>query len=127
MSDTKSGVTTVEEYIASFPEETRQALEEVRAIIRSAAPDVRESISYKMAAFGVNGKDFIYLAGWKKHLSVYPIPAGSDAFNEQISKYTDGKGTVKFPLDEPLPLKLIEKVVKYRLADHVKINGTKSK
>ncbi len=120
MSDTKSGVTTVDEYIASFPEETQKVLKEVRAIIKSVAPDARESISYKMAAFAVEGKDFIYLAGWKKHISVYPIPAGSDTFNEQISKYTDGRGTLKFPLDRSLPLKLIEKAVKYRLADHVK-------
>ena len=116
----KTNFQSVDEYIATFPEKTQQALEEVRAVIRSVAPDARETISYQMAAFEVNGKDFIYLAGWKKHISIYPIPGGSNAFNEKISGYADGKGTVKFPLDQSLPLKLIEKAVKYRLADHLK-------
>lgn len=120
MSATKNNFATVDEYIESFPEETRWALEEVRMVIKSIAPEARESISYKMAAFAVNGKDFIYLAGWKKHISVYPIPAGSETFNNQIAKYMDGRGTLKFPLDETLPVKLIEKAVKYRLADHLK-------
>jgi uncharacterized protein YdhG (YjbR/CyaY superfamily) len=112
--------TSVNEYIASFPEVTQKALEEVRAIIKSIAPDARENINYQIAAFEVNGKNFIHFAGWKKHISIYPIPSGTNAFNKEISGYADGKGTVKFPLDQPLPLKLIERIVKYRLADHLK-------
>jgi uncharacterized protein YdhG (YjbR/CyaY superfamily) len=120
MKSKKPGFTSVDEYIAAFPERTKKALEEVRTIINSVVPDALENISYEMAAFKVNGKNFIGLAGWKKHISIYPIPAGSDAFNKAISKYVSGKGTMKFPLDQPLPLKLIERAVKYQLADHLK-------
>jgi len=126
MTAQKSGFTSVNEYIASFPQETQKALEEVRAIIKSIVPDTRENISYQIAAFEVKGKNFIALAGWKKHISIYPIPSGSETFNKEIEKYASGKGTVKFPLDEPLPLKLIEKAIKYKLADHLKSIGTKS-
>ena len=117
--------TTVDEYIASFPEKTRKALEEVRAVIKSVTPEAVENISYEIAAFRVNGKNYVSIAGWKEHISIYPIPSGSDAFNKQIAKYTSGRGTLKFPLNEPLPLKLIEKAIKYKLADHLKNTGYK--
>ena len=116
---------SVEEYIASFPEKTRKALEEVRAVIKSVTPEAVENISYEIAAFRVNGKNYVSIAGWKEHISIYPIPSGSDAFNKQIAKYTSGRGTLKFPLNEPLPLKLIEKAIKYKLADHLKNTGYK--
>lgn len=125
MTAVKTKFASVDEYITSFPKETQKALEEVRVIIKSIAPDARENISYQIAAFEVNGKNFIHIAGWKKHISIYPIPAGTAAFNKEIAKYADGKGTVKFPLDKPLPLKLIEKAIKYRLVDHLKNNGYK--
>lgn len=125
MTAAKTKFNSVDEYIASFPEETQKVLEEVRAIIKSIVPDARENISYQIAAFEVNGKNFIHIAGWKQHISIYPIPAGTDAFNKEIAKYADGKGTMKFPLDKPLPLKLIEKAIKYRLTDHLKNTGYK--
>jgi uncharacterized protein YdhG (YjbR/CyaY superfamily) len=74
----------------------------------------------------LNGKDLIGFAGWKNHVSIDPISAGAKAFNEQVSKYADGKGTVKFPLEGPLRLKLINQIVKFRLADHLKDIKTKS-
>jgi len=120
MTVQKTGFNSVTEYIASFPEETQKALQEVRKIIKSIAPDAIENISYQIAAFRVNGKNFVSIAGWKEHISMYPIPAGSEAFNKQIAKYTSGRGTLKFSLDEPLPLKLIEKAIKYKLTDHLK-------
>ncbi len=125
MKSKKAGFNSIDEYIATFPDETQKVLEEVRALIKSIVPDARENISYQIAAFEVNGKNFIHIAGWKKHISIYPIPAGTDAFNNEIAKYADGKGTVKFPLDKPLPVKLIEKAIKYRLADHLKNTGYK--
>ena len=117
---TSTDFQSVDEYIASFPKETQEALEEVRAIIKTITPDAIENISYQIAAFRVNGKNFVSIAGWKEHISIYPIPSGSEAFNKQIAKYTSGRGTLKFPLDKPLPLKLIEKAIKYKLADHLK-------
>jgi len=117
---TTTSFQSVDEYIASFPKETQEALEEVRAIIKTITPDAIENISYQIAAFRVNGKNFVSIAGWKEHISIYPIPSGNEAFNKQIAKYTSGRGTLKFPLDTPLPLKLIEKAIKYKLADHLK-------
>jgi len=117
--------TTVDEYISSFPEDVQKILEEIRGTIKAAAPEAKEKISYQIACFELNGRNLIHFAGWKKHVSLYPVPAGSEAFNKEIAKYADGRGTVKFPLNKPLPLKLIEKAIKYRLADHLKNIGSK--
>jgi uncharacterized protein YdhG (YjbR/CyaY superfamily) len=112
--------TSVEEYISSFPEDVQKILEEIRGIIKATAPDAKEKISYQIAAFELNGRNLIHFAGWKNHISIYPIPSGTDAFNKEISQYVDGRGTLKFPLDKPLPMKLIGKVVKLHVAANVK-------
>jgi uncharacterized protein YdhG (YjbR/CyaY superfamily) len=114
----KRKFTSMDEYVAAFPEEVRRKLEEARAAIKAAAPGAREKISYQIGAFELNGKDLLGLAGWKNHISIYPIPSGSAAFNKEVSKFAAGKGTLKFPLDKPLPLKLIRQIVKNRVADH---------
>jgi len=111
---------SIDEYLASFPEDTRKILEELRATINAAAPEAGEKISYNIPTFTLNGNYLIYFAGWKTHISIYPIPTGSQAFNKQVSKYVEGKGTLKFPLDQPLPLKLITKIVKLRIAENQK-------
>lgn len=116
----KTGFGSIDEYIASMPEGTQKMLREVRAIIRAAAPDVREKISYQIAGFELNGKNLIYFAGWKNHISIYPIPSGNDAFNKAISPYMDGKGTLKFPLSEPFPLDLIRKIVNLHITENLK-------
>src|SRR5574341_1305416 len=103
----KPNFASVDEYIATFPEETQKKLQEMRATIQAAAPDAREKISYQIGAFELNGKNLIGFAGWKHHVSIYPIPSGSEAFNKGVAQYAAGKGTLKFPLDKPLPLKLI--------------------
>jgi uncharacterized protein YdhG (YjbR/CyaY superfamily) len=115
--------TTVDEYISSFPEDVQKMLEEIRGTIKAAAPDAKEKISYQIACFELHGRNLIHFAGWKKHVSLYPIPAGSDAFERQIKPYVDGRGTLKFPIDEPLPVKLIERIVKL----HLKANLEKTK
>ena len=115
--------TSIDEYIAACPPDSQEYLKQIRTLIRSLAPDATERISYQMAAFERNGKNFIHFAGWKKHVSLYPVPAGSEAFERQVEKYGDGKGTVKFPLDEPLPVKLIERIVKL----HLKANKEQTK
>ncbi len=125
MKGKKSGFNSVDEYIATFPEEVQEKLEEVRATIKAAVPEAREKISYQIGAFELNGKNLIGFAGWKNHVSIYPIPSGTESFNKEISQYTAGKGTLKFPLDKPLPLKLIRKIVKYRVADNLKNTATK--
>jgi uncharacterized protein YdhG (YjbR/CyaY superfamily) len=121
----KTNFQSIDEYIAACPEETHERLEAIRAAIKKLAPEAKEKISYQIAAFELNGKNLIHFAGWKKHISLYPIPAGDEAFEEAASKYADGKGTMKFPLDEPMPMKLVTKVIKLHLAQNLKM--TKSK
>jgi uncharacterized protein YdhG (YjbR/CyaY superfamily) len=117
--------TSIDEYIAACPEGTHDRLQAIRAEIKRLAPKATEKISYQMAAFELNGKSLIHFAGWKKHISLYPIPPGDEAFEEAASKYADGKGTMKFPLDEPMPMKLVTKAIKLHLAQNLMM--TKSK
>jgi uncharacterized protein YdhG (YjbR/CyaY superfamily) len=121
----KTNFQSMDEYIAACPEEAHERLQAIRAAIKKLAPKAKEKISYQIAAFELNGKNLIHFAGWKKHISLYPIPAGDEAFEEEASKYADGKGTMKFPLDKPMPMKLVTKVIKLHLAQNLKM--TKSK
>ena len=121
----KKGFTSIDEYIAACPEETHERLQAIRAEIKRLAPKATERISYQIAAFELNGKNIIHFAGWKKHISLYPIPAGDEVFEEAASKYADGKGTMKFPLDEPMPMKLVTKVIKLHLAQNLKMTESK--
>lgn len=116
---TKKGFASVAEYIGSFPPDVQKVLKEMRATIKAIVPTAKEKISYQIACFELNGKNLVHYSAWKKHVSMYPIPAGSEAFNKAVSKYTAGKGTIQFPLDQQLPLKLIRQVVKYRVADNL--------
>ncbi len=111
----KTNFQSLDEYIEACPQDSQAYLREIRKLIRALVPNAKEKISYQIACFELNGRNLIHFAGWKKHVSLYPVPAGSEAFERQIAKYVDGKGTVKFPLDEPLPIKLIERVVKLHL------------
>jgi uncharacterized protein YdhG (YjbR/CyaY superfamily) len=106
----------IDEYIAGFPPEVQQILQKIRQTIRQAAPDAQEAISYQIPAFKLNG-NLIFFAGYKKHIGIYPVPSGSDAFNKQLAPYVKGKGTVQFPLDKPIPYGLIGKMVKYRIKE----------
>lgn len=126
MKSKKAGFSSIDEYIASFPEATQKILAELRAIIRAAAPDAKEKISYQIPTFELNGRNLVHFAAWKKHIGIYPIPAGSEAFEKELSQYTDGKGTLKFPLDKPLPLKLIREIVQFRVADNLENVGKKA-
>ena len=126
MKNTKVTFNSIDEYIATFPEDVQKRLEEVRGIIKATAPNAREKISYQIAAFELNGKNLVHFAGWKRHIVMYPIPSGSEAFNKEVSKYMDGKGTLKFPLDRPLPLRLISNIVKLRIADNLEKAAIKS-
>ena len=126
MKSEKNDFTSIDDYITTFPEEIQRMLEELRASIKAAAPDAREKISYQIPAFELNGKNLVHFAGWKNHISIYPIPSGSEAFNKQVAQYADGKGTLKFTIDKPLPLKLIGRIVKCRIANNLKNAVNKS-
>jgi len=126
----KKGFTSIDEYIAACPEETHERLQAIRAEIKQLAPEAKETISYQIAAFELNGKNLIHFAGWKKHISLYPIPAGDEAFERQVEPYANDKGTLKFPLDEPMPMKLITKIIKLHVRNNLKnakINSGKGK
>lgn len=110
---------SIDEYIAGFPEETQKMLQQIRATIKSAAPSAEETISYAIPAFNVNDSYLVYMAGYKNHISLYPAPSGDEAFEKEMAAYRAGKGTVQFPLDKPLPLNLIKKIVKYRLKENM--------
>lgn len=117
---------SVDEYIATFPEKTQKILEELRLTIKAAAPQAEEKISYNIPAFTLDGKYLIYFAGWKNHISIYPIPTGSESFNKKVSEFAAGKGTLKFPIDRPLPLGLITEMVEFRIAENLAKSAAKS-
>jgi uncharacterized protein YdhG (YjbR/CyaY superfamily) len=109
---------TVDEYIASFPEEVQKVLQTIRQTIKEVLPDSEEVISYNIPAFITQGERVIYFSGWKKHTSLYPFTDAMEKEFSETSEYnTSGKGTIQFPLDKPLPLDLIRKIVKFRVRE----------
>ena len=111
--------TTVDEYISSFPKETQKILKDIRATIKAAAPDAEEKISYQMPTYYLNG-NLIHFAAYKNHIGIYPTPNGIESFKKELSKYKGAKGSVRLPIDEPMPLKLISRIVKFRVAENLK-------
>lgn len=106
---------SIDAYIAGFPADVQAALEEVRAAVKRAAPEATEAIKYAMPTFVLNG-NLVHFAAYKKHIGLYPVPAGDPVFDELLAPYeTSGKGTVKFPLDQPMPVGVIEKIVEYQV------------
>jgi len=101
---------TVDEYIGSFPDDVGIILEEIRHRIRAGVPQAAETISYQIPTFTLDGSAFVYFAGWKHHVAVYPIPSGDEAFERELAPYRAAKGTLKFPLKQPIPFDLIERV-----------------
>jgi uncharacterized protein YdhG (YjbR/CyaY superfamily) len=102
---------TVDAYIESFPPEVQVILEEIRRRIHSAAPGTEEIISYQIPTVTLDGKYLVYFAGWKRHVSIYPIQTLDEPLEEEVSVYRSGKDTVQFPLNEPIPYDLIERIV----------------
>jgi len=102
---------TVEEYIGSFPDDVQAVLREVRSRILSVVPQAGQTISYQIPAMTLNGKSLVHFAAWKNHISLYPVPAADPAFAAELAPYLAGKGTLRFPLREPIPGGLIERVV----------------
>lgn len=104
----------MDEYIAGFPPGVRRRLNQIRAIIRKAAPEAEEAIKYQMPTF-VLGKSLVHFAAFKNHIGLYPTPSGIAAFKDDLAPYVNAKGSVQFPLDKPLPLALIERIVRFRI------------
>lgn len=113
-------VKTVDEYIGNFAEGTQKILQSIREIIKQNAPEAEESIGYGMPAYKLNKKPLVYFADFKNHIGFYATPTGHEAFADEFSKYKQGKGSVQFPINEPMPLDLIERIVKFRVEGNVK-------
>lgn len=114
----------IEEYIAGFPASTQTILKQIRNTIKKAAPKAEEVISYGMPAYKLNGM-LVFFAGYKNHIGFYATPNGHKAFKKELSVYKQGKGSVQFPIDEPMPLSLIIKIVKYRVKENLLKEQTK--
>lgn len=110
---------SVDEYISWFPASTQILLQQMRATINKAAPNAEEVISYAMPAYKQNGI-LVYFAGYEKHIGFYPTGRGIEEFKSELSGYKSGKGSVQFPIDDPLPLKLIATIVKFRVLENDK-------
>jgi len=116
---------TIDEYIAGFPEETRAILQKIRAVIQAAAPEAKEAIRYAIPTFILNG-NLVHFAAFKSHIGFYPAPSGAEAFQNELSVYKTGKGSVQFPLDQPMPLDLIVRIVHHRVAEQAQKSATKT-
>lgn len=113
----KAKFTTMDAYIASFPEEVRGILEKIRQTIWKAAPGAIEAISYQIPTFKLNGSNLVHFAAWKEHVGLYATPSGNVAFKKELARYKVAKGSIQFPLDEPIPYDLVTKVVKFRVKE----------
>jgi uncharacterized protein YdhG (YjbR/CyaY superfamily) len=115
----RSTANSIDEYIAGFSPETQKLLEEFRAVIRAAAPDAIETISYAIPTFDLNGRHLVHFAGFKTHIGFYPVPGGfEEAFAEELKSYKRGKGSIQFPLGQPMPWDLIRRIVEFRVQEN---------
>ena len=119
MDNKKIAINTIDEYIATFPIDIQKKLKEMREVIRETAPEATEKISYQMPTFFLQG-NLVHFAAFKNHIGFYPVPTGIEKFKKELSAYKTTKGAVQFPLDKPLPLDLIRKIVKFRVAENIR-------
>ncbi|MBN2149579.1 MAG: DUF1801 domain-containing protein [Anaerolineales bacterium] len=118
MNPKAPGFSTFDEYIAIFPPQVQERLQALRAVIRAAAPQAVEKISYQMPTYYLNG-NLVHFAAHARHIGFYPAPTGVAAFKEQLAVYKNSKGAVQFPLDQPLPLELVRRIVEYRVEENL--------
>lgn len=110
---------SVDEYIAGFPPETQTMLQELRALVKSLAPEATETISYAIPTFDLNGRHLVHFAGFARHIGFYPVPSALEAFKEELKPYKTGKGSAQFPLGQPLPIDLIRRIVAFRIDENI--------
>ena len=116
--------TSVDEYIASFPEEVQVILEQVRTTIKQTAPEAEETISYAMPAYKLHGM-LVYFAAFKNHIGLYALPSGNEAFKKELATYKTGRGSIQFSLNKPMPLHLITEIVKFRVIENLQKSESK--
>ncbi|HLN46022.1 MAG TPA: DUF1801 domain-containing protein [Candidatus Sulfotelmatobacter sp.] len=109
---------TIDKYIAMFPKEVQKILENLRQVIRKNAPEAEETIDYGIPTFKLNG-NLVHFAAFKSHIGFYPAPSGIEAFKKELSPYKQSKGTIQFPLDKPIPIDLVKKIVEFRVKENL--------
>ena len=115
----------IDNYIAGFPKETQEILQQVRSLISKAAPAAEATINYGIPTFTLKG-NLVHFAGYKNHIGFYPTPSGIETFKKELSIYNGAKGSVQFPIDKPMPLALISKIVKFRVKENMEKANAKS-
>jgi len=120
MEKLKTATTTIDEYIAGFPLEVQTILLKLRAVIRNAAPEATEKISYQMPTYFLNG-NLVHFAAFKHHIGFYPTPSAVADFSAELVAYKNAKGSIQFPIDQPLPYDLIERMVRFRVEENSKL------
>ena len=115
---TKANPTLIDKYIANSPKEIQDTLKKIRSTIKKSAPKAEETINYGIPTFTLDG-NLVHFAGFKNHIGFYPTPSGIASFAKELAKYEGAKGSVQFPLDQPLPLTLIKKIVKFRVGENL--------
>ena len=118
MNTQQSTSQSIDEYIAGFPPDVQAILQQIRRMIHEAAPDAQEAISYQMPTFKLKG-NLVHFAAFKSHIGFYPVPSGVEAFKDELSIYKQGKGSVQFPLDQPIPYDLISRIVQFRVQENL--------
>jgi uncharacterized protein YdhG (YjbR/CyaY superfamily) len=115
----KSEIETIDDYIALYPVDVQKILRQIRKVIKESAPEAEEAISYQIPTFKLNG-NLAHFAAFSNHIGFFPTSSGVDAFRKELSKYKLSTGTIRFPLDQPIPYDLIRKIVKYRVKENTK-------
>lgn len=118
MNNPRPTANNIDEYISAFPAEIQAILQKIRDTIKAAAPDAQETISYAMPTFTLQG-NLVHFAAYKKHIGFYPTPSGTEHFQQQISGYKAAKGSIQFPLDQPIPYELISQIVTFRVQENL--------
>ncbi len=108
----------IQQYLSNLRDEAQSAVQVIRTLIKETAPDAQEGLSYGVGGFSQNGKYFIYYAGYKKHTSIYPASRPHPAFEEELKHYKGGKDTIQFPLNQPIPVDLIQRIVRFRIGEN---------
>ena len=118
--------TTIDAYIATFPDDVQSILQQIRRTIHDAAPEATEAISYQMPTFKLHG-NLVHFGAFKNHIGFYPVPSGIEAFQDELAAYKQGKGSIQFPLDRPMPFDLIRRIVEYRVQENTANAAAKRK
>jgi uncharacterized protein YdhG (YjbR/CyaY superfamily) len=116
MDSSKTPPKDIDEYIANFPKDVQAILQKIRKVIKKAAPDAQETINYQMPTFTLNG-NLVHFAAFEKHIGFYPTPTGIEKFKKEIDAYKNAKGSVQFPLDQPIPYDLISRITEFRVME----------